>query len=278
MKSITDTRRLNIIKNLIAPFGPCNVEEFQRWKGLTIDGVFGQKSYEALFNHLLKPIDVNFYGNYFLTEFNKSQMVFHWTHGWDNARGVFDWWKNDKVKHVATPGAINDQGEYYRGFDEKFWAHHIGCKNRHFTPFNLPNINSNLNRSSVGLEICNWGPLIKNNDGTYTPVGYEGKIKIKSSDIEVVELNYRGYKHFEKIKDAEIATAKNWALLMSIRFDIPIDYDHAQMWQQNSKALTGAAGMYSHGSYRDDKCDIHPQPEFIEMLKSLKSYENTPNS
>jgi hypothetical protein len=275
MKTIKDTRRLAIVNNLIRSLGagPCDVEEFQRWQNLTVDNQFGFKSFARLYELLLKTSQVDFRLNHYLKEYPKDQLVYHWTHGWDNARGVFNWWAQDGVTHVATAVAINDEGELYRGFDEAKWAHHIGVKTRHFKELGLPNINTRLNNRSVAIEICNWGPLIKNSDGTFTPVGYVGKIKIDPQNIEVVDLEYRGHKHFERIKPAEIETAKIWGLLMSVRFDIPLDYNKDRMWTVNSKALKGEKGIYSHGSFRKDKCDVHPQEDFVEMLKGLVNYE-----
>ena len=41
------------------------------------------------------------------------------------------------------------------------------------------------------------------------------------------------------------------------------------MWEVSAEALKGKQGVWSHTSFRFDKSDIHPQPEIIEMLKSL---------
>ena len=41
------------------------------------------------------------------------------------------------------------------------------------------------------------------------------------------------------------------------------------MWDISDKALAGEAGVWTHVSFRTDKSDCHPQPELIQMLKSL---------
>jgi hypothetical protein len=52
------------------------------------------------------------------------------------------------------------------------------------------------------------------------------------------------------------------------RYGIPLDYNQ-DMWALSSKALSGQDGVWTHVSFREDKSDCHPQPELIEMLKSL---------
>ena len=266
MKVIKDTRRLNIIKNLIKDFGHCEVSEFQKEEGLIDDNIFGDKTYQVLYKKVLNPSNVDFNGHYYNTKYPKNQIVIHHTAGWDNVRGVFEWWKNDKVKHVATAVAINDAGELYKGFDEDYWAHHLGVKTAYFNSVSLPNKNVQLNQQSVAIEICNWGRL-KKVGNSY--VNYLGKVV----DVEVSEIEYRGQNYFEKYTDKEIETLKKWILLMSIRHDIPLTYDEESMWTVNANALSGKSGIFTHGSYRPDKDDVSPQPHLIEMLRKIKEYE-----
>ncbi len=42
------------------------------------------------------------------------------------------------------------------------------------------------------------------------------------------------------------------------------------MFETNKQALNGYHGVFTHVSYREDKSDCHPQPELIQMLKSIK--------
>jgi hypothetical protein len=41
------------------------------------------------------------------------------------------------------------------------------------------------------------------------------------------------------------------------------------MWEVNKDAMSGKAGVWAHVSCRKDKVDVFPQPELIDMLKSL---------
>jgi len=45
--------------------------------------------------------------------------------------------------------------------------------------------------------------------------------------------------------------------------------DNGGVWKPIQAALDGKAGIWTHVSYRYDKSDCHPQPELINMLKTL---------
>ncbi|MFW6226355.1 MAG: peptidase C14 caspase catalytic subunit P20, partial [bacterium] len=91
-------------------------------------------------------------------------------------------------------------------------------------------------------------------------------------DVPVVHYpnGYRGYYYYEKYTDDQIKTTGELLLYWNKTYDIPLDYND-NMWEVNDDALGGKRGIWSHTSYRNDKSDVHPQPELIEMLKTLKS-------
>ncbi|GAB4493083.1 MAG: hypothetical protein OHK0045_21910 [Raineya sp.] len=242
-------------------YGGASITEIQvilKSKGLykgAIDGDFGMMSYTAMYSDLLKVVDLNFEGHYFKHAHTKKQIVLHHSAGWDNARSMFDWWKNDGVMHVATCIGITDDGTIWKGYDEAFWGHHIGLKHIN---------NLALNQQSVAVEICNWGNLTEKNGKLYS----WANVEIQRN--KAIELNYKGFKYYEKYTDAEMESLKRWILLMSMRFDIPVDYREKDMWEVSENAINGVAGIYTHNSYLSWKTDVSPQPKLIEMLKSLE--------
>lgn len=257
MKLITDSNRLpqgNILRCLLSELGYNSIASFQKDRGLVVDGLFGLRSYKTLYNILLDVDDIDFEGYYFKTAFNKTQIVWHHSAGWDNARGMFNWWKNDKVQHVATSVGITDSGKVTRGYDEGFWAHHIGAA--HWN-------NLRLNQASIAVEICNWGAL---------SLRKESWAGVRIPNERVIELNYKGIKYFELYTDAEIKALKYWTLLNAMRFNIPLQYRGADMWNVSSRAFSGVAGLYTHNSFLASKSDVSPQPKLIEMAKSLVDY------
>jgi hypothetical protein len=277
MKLITETTQSKskiILINLLEEMGYKDIKTFQQENNLIVDGLFGINSYNALYNIILNPQPVLFDNYYYKQAHPKKQIILHHSAGWDNARGMFNWWMNDGVSHVATSIGISDDGKLYKGFDEQYWAFSIGCKTQTFInngvqlKYRNGRIinNQQLDEQAVAVEICNWGTLTKKNDKYYSWANAE------VFPSKVIELNYKNQKYFEIYTDEEIETTKNWILLNSIRFDIPIDYSYDDMFSVSKKALSGEAGIFTHNSYRLDKSDISPQPKMLDMLKNLIHY------
>lgn len=270
----SNTLGKNILMNLLSEFGYNDIKDFQSKNGLVVDGLFGNNSYNRLYSILLKVQNIDFEGFYFKQEFRKNQIIWHHSAGWDNARGMFDWWKKDGATHVATAIGISDDGTVWRGFDEKWWSASIGCKSSVFTSNGIPLQyrngriinNQALDEGSVAVEICNWGGPLTLRDGKYyTWSGATLPVE------KVIELNYKG-KFFEVYTDAEISALKYWTLLNCMRFEIPLDYSYEDFFAVSKKALSGQKGIFTHNSYRSDKNDVSPQPKLIEMAKNLINY------
>jgi hypothetical protein len=171
------TARRNILLALLLEAGFKSIKDFQKAKSLEVDGLAGLATYNALYLHLLKVENLNFSGNFYQETYQKKQIVWHHSAGWDNARGMFDWWKNDKVFHVATAVGISDDGTVTRGYDERHWAHHIGMSN-------LQNLQRN--QESVAVEVCNWGALNETAQGLKS---WAGVLVDKLNAIELTRVS-----------------------------------------------------------------------------------------
>lgn len=285
IKNTDTSARSNILKNLLKALGYASIEEFQRANKLVVDGLFGMKSYTALYNKLLDVELYNFEGYYFKEEYEKTQIIWHHAAGRDSARGMFEWWKVDNVTHVATSAGIVDSGKLSLGFDERHWAASVGCGVRSFIEFGIPltyepwynnrlqkwvqisSNNRNLDRHAIAVEICNWGQLSKRGDKYYSWANVE------VPEEKVIEIPFRNAQYFERYTSKEIETLKCWTLLNAMRFDIPLEYKAENMWKVNKDALSGKPGLYTHCSYRHDKTDVYPHPELMAMAKSLNQYQ-----
>lgn len=262
IKEITQTRERNLLMNLLSEFKFNSIKQFQEAAGLGVDGVFGSRSFQALYNLILKPKEL-FFSDYVPQIHPKTQIVWHTSAGWDNARQMFKIWQLDKRGKVATAVGVTDDGQLVRGFNEKYFAYHLGCKQRDFNLLGLPNIGTLLERESIGIEVCGAGSLDENGKSWW---GYE------PPKDRVIELNYKGFKLFETVTDAECKTLKYWTLLNAMRWAIPLYYREFEMWNLSRDALTGVRGLYTHNSFRNDKNDISPQPNVIKTAKELSEY------
>jgi N-acetyl-anhydromuramyl-L-alanine amidase AmpD len=191
----------------------------------------------------------------------KSQIYLHHTAGAAEGERQFSFWSNDKVR-VATCVCISRDGEIVQGFGSKYWAYHLGMKTSHFANFDLAY--KNLDKISIGVEICNWGWLTERSGEFYTYVGS----KIPKERVIALDKPYRGHTYWEAYTDAQIESVRELLVLWRDRYGIPIGYDD-KIWDMHRGALMGEPGVYTHNSVRPDKTDVSPQPKLIDMLKKL---------
>jgi len=216
---------------------------------------------------------------YYREETPKKQVVLHHTVSGAYAQGVVDWWNKDPQR-VATSFIIQGNGKIYQLYSTKYWAHHLGIKADFLKKMGFTDSgtrNSTLNKNSVGIEICNWGPLLKGSDGKFHPVKWDtelkkyipnAKITIDSSRVEAYEKPFRSFTHFEKYTEEQIISIERLLIYLCDKFDISKSYN-TDMWEVSKNALSGKSGIWGHVSMRSDKSDPHPQPELIEMLQNL---------
>jgi N-acetyl-anhydromuramyl-L-alanine amidase AmpD len=191
---------------------------------------------------------------YFKEKQFKNQIVIHHTAGSGEANNVLHGWNFTPIK-VGTAFIIDKDGEVVKTFEPEYWAYHLGLKTAS---------NEKLNKNSIGIEICNWGQLIKKSDGKF--YHYLNK---EVPENEVVQIaKFRGFEYYHKYNDAQIESLRKLLLELSATFGINKQYN-GDMWDISPLALAGKNGIYTHVSYRSDKNDCSPQFNLIQMLKSL---------
>ena len=206
---------------------------------------------------------------YFQEEHPKVQIYLHHTAGNANGEAVFKGWASN-TERVGTCVAISGigkgcvDGQIVRGFSSKHWSYHLGVKDTVFKKYKVPY--KQLDKISIGIEICNWGWLTKKGDKFYNYVNKEIPVD------QVIELDepYKGFKYWHAYTDAQIQSVKELLLYWSETYNIPLTY-HEDIWNVTTRALKGEPGVFTHNSVRSDKTDIYPHPAMIEMLKSLTS-------
>lgn len=202
---------------------------------------------------LSKIVQVDFPDDqYYPVECPKNQIVLHHTVS-QTVNGTIQDWKNTPER-VGVCMIVDRDGTMYQLYSSKFWAHHLGLKSAYIQKHNGTKTNVQLNQNSIGIEIMSWGGIGKE-QGAKNLITYpEG---------------YRGFKTFERYTDAQIESVKNLLLYWGERYNIPLDYNE-DMWDVSLNALNGKSGIWSHSSFLDEKSDIAPQPNMVEMLKKLK--------
>jgi hypothetical protein len=218
--------------------------------------------------HKIKVLDFPL-SDYFQEEFPKKQIVLHHTISGNGVTGDVKTWEDDDAV-VGTAIIVDHDGTPYQLFSSKYWTWHLGIGNKL------------RDSQSIGIEIDNWGWLIPG-DGTvkkfgnppkdvYTKVGkyYAYYGNVVDVAMQYYPNGFRGYNYYQKYTNEQIRTVGELLLFWKQKYSIPLTY-HEQMWDVSQEALSGVPGVWTHVSYRpaNAKTDLHPQPEVIEMLKTI---------
>jgi len=197
----------------------------------------------------------------------KKQIYLHHTAGNNSGTNVFKWWASNPERvatcvAIAGPGSTDGDGKIVQGFSSKYWAYHLGVRRNVFDAFGVPF--TNLDKNSIGIEICNWGQLSHTGGKFYNYVGGE----VPADQVIKLDVPYKRHVYFHNYSDAQIESVKDLLLLWKDRYGIPLKYNE-DIWTVTQRALRGEAGVFTHNSVRADKVDIYPHPKMIQMLKSL---------
>lgn len=224
---------------------------------------------------------------YYQTEYEKRQIVLHHTVSGRGVKGDINWWAKGDKRRIATCIIIGWEGVPYQLFSSRFYGAHLGIKAKVFKENGIPytwekdgeksriSNNRNLDRHSIGIEIDSWGALIEH-EGKWHPWRWDSNLKkavprstiVPKERVQIYPDGFKGFYGYEKYTDEQIRTCEELLVFWNRRYKIPLKYSIG-IWVVNKNALSGDRGVYTHVSYRKDKSDCHPQPELIQMLKSL---------
>jgi hypothetical protein len=219
-------------------------------------------------------------GEYYTDVVTKKTIYIHhtagghrpdWTiSGWDSDDTVDKTTGKKKPLAVATAYVIGGlstssaeaqfDGVVYRAFDEKLWAHHLGTKYVN---------NTILNKESIGMEICNYGPLSIGKDGKF--YNYVNK-PVPAEMVVKLEKPFKGFLHYHKYTDKQIEAIKELILDLKQKFpgiEMKTPLLTVEGFELNEDAKAGKSGIYGHTNVRNDKFDMSPQPNLIAMLKTI---------
>ena len=199
---------------------------------------------------------------FFAEESLKNQIYLHHTAGSGNAEAVSRYW-NGNTERIATAFVVGADGLIVQCFSSKHWAWHLGVGQKEFKAQGVPY--KNLNKSSVGIEVCNWGYLKEKGGKFYNYVN----ARVPDSMVTTLDTPYKGYKHWYKYTDAQIESTRQLVEYLCETYNIPSDY-RSEIFGLDKEAFKGTPGIYTHNSVRKDKSDIYPCPRMIEMLENLK--------
>ncbi|MCR4826226.1 MAG: N-acetylmuramoyl-L-alanine amidase [Bacteroidales bacterium] len=205
-------------------------------------------------------------GQYVRENTVKRQIVLHHTASGPGIDGDYQWWKSTPER-VATHFIIDREGQVWQLFPEENWAFHLGLSKTHFAKFGLAW--QNLDRQSIGIELDSWGPVVRDTDGRFYPLGMKGRARPVVNVHEYCRSNpFKGHVFWEAYTDPQLMALRELLNGLCRRHSISREY-HSSMWAVLPDALRGCNGIYTHCSYRQDKFDCHPQPQLVNVLKTI---------
>jgi N-acetyl-anhydromuramyl-L-alanine amidase AmpD len=198
---------------------------------------------------------------YFAEESAKTQIYLHHTAGNGNAEAVSRYW-NGTSDRVATAFVVGQDGLIVQCFSSKHWAWHLGISKAEFKGQGAKY--QNLDKASVGIEVCNWGYLKEKDGKFYNYVN----TRVPESMVTTLDEPFKGFKHWYKYTDAQIESTRQLLVYLCDTYNIPKEYK-SQIFSLDKEAFKGTPGIYTHNSVRKDKSDIYPCPRMIQMLENL---------
>ncbi|MEM7037224.1 MAG: N-acetylmuramoyl-L-alanine amidase, partial [Bacteroidota bacterium] len=162
---------------------------------------------------------------FFHEEIPKTTIYLHHTAGSYRPDYVVNGWERDKTssgaaRRVGTAYVIGGMstrsgnkdwdGKVVEAFPPEKWAHHLGIRASN---------NSLLNKRSVGIEICNYGPLTKGVDGEFYTYVHS---KVPKNQVVDLGFEFRGYQYYHAYTDAQIEATKNLLYLLAGKFNIDL--------------------------------------------------------
>lgn len=162
--------------------------------------------------------------------------------------------------HVSVPFVIGRNGTIYNLFSSKYWAYHLG----------RGAIGGNKTRSSrsIGIELSNIGPLVRQGDYLHTIYSDE-YCALSDSDL-YQECKYRGFEYFATITEAQYQSLNTLLRYLTQRYDIQRKFLHENQRFEGCEGIASFGGIVTHANYRETgKSDIGPAFEWQRVISDL---------
>jgi len=263
-----------------------SVKAFQKKVNLDTDGVVGSKTLEALkaaqkrtSKEDKNTITEKNYGKldilktsqldssqYVKQRTDKDKIFIHFTAGRKSASRTITSWSNDEQK-IATAYVIGaDDGKAYEAFHPDYWGWHLGVKGT----------NGALDKKSIGIEICCFGPLKKVGDKYYAWPN-DWKTEVPAEEVYELESEFKGYKYYQAYTDEQLVTLERLLEFLIESYNIPVQKSFDMSWFEFMPSLISnkTPGLWTHVNCRKDKYDSYPDHRLLELLNRIAKKYNS---
>jgi len=203
-------------------------------------------------------------GYFYQQKFEKKRVVLHFTVG--HLQGDISSLSDPNRGHVSTSFVIGRDGTVYQLFSSYYWSYHLGR--------GAIGGNGSNSKTSVGIEISNYGPLVRKGDNLETVYskrpGHDPFCSITDKD-QYIELDqpYRGYKYYAKFTDGQYESIIVLLRYLTARYEIPRAFVDKDKRFEATAAGANFDGIITHVNSRADKVDIGPAFDWERVTRGV---------
>jgi len=185
---------------------------------------------------------------YFKSRQEKDLIVLHFTAG-GSARSSFDWWRKSSNR-VSTPYLIDMDGSVYEVYDPENWSYQLGIQNA--------DANHSNDKRSIGIEICNYGPLKLKGDTLYSwPKDFNNKYCELSQGEKYVKTSFRGFNYYAAFTEFQKASTSYLVDELCSKFGIKsVIAPEPKRNECDVPFFSKWKGICTHANFRPDKFDM----------------------
>ena len=183
--------------------------------------------------------------HFFKQRFPKKKLVIHHTAGaiWGDIPTLIT------PSKVSTAFVISPKGTIYMLFNPWNWAFHLGRT--------ALGGNGKQSQESIGIEISNFGFLVRRGDTLYTYMG-RPYCKINETQFYIkIDKPWKNYEYFCRYTDEQYEALKTLKDKLCSLYRIP-DVLFPEIHTTNNSNVINFQGITTHNNFRQDKFDVSP--------------------
>lgn len=147
--------------------------------------------------------------------------------------------------HVSVSYVVDRSGNIYELFPDRYWSYHLGN--------GAIGGNTSLSKQSIGIEICNYGPLTEKDDSMLDAYGNRYCSSWETSYYE--RMDYRGKQAFATMTPVQISAVATLLLHLCEKHSIPTVFTGTDEVFATAGDALAFSGIFMHSNVRKDKFD-----------------------
>lgn len=211
-----------------------------------------------------------FTGYFYNQRYTKKKVVLHFTVG--HLKGDLLSLTSESRGHVSTAFVVARDGMVYQLFSSAAWSYHLGRS--------ALGGNGNQSKISIGIEISNYGPLVKKGNELHTAYSKAADPRRSKDDVyctmddtdQYIKLpkKYRGYQYFANYTNEQYHAIIVLLRYLTNTYEIPRKFvDEANRFSTTRAGSADFEGITSHVNFRTDKFDIGPAFDWDKVIAGV---------